>query len=48
VKKKDGLLRLVVDYPGLNKSIIKNSYALPLISNLLECIGGQSILPKMI
>ena len=32
VKKKDGSLRQVVDYRGLNKVTIQNRYALPLIS----------------
>ena len=40
VKKKDGSLRLVVDYRGLNKVTIRNRYALPLISSLLERING--------
>jgi hypothetical protein len=40
VKKKDGSLRLVVDYRGLNKITIRNRYALPLISTLLERLSG--------
>ena len=40
VKKKDGSLRVVVDYCGLNKVTIRNRYALPLISSLLERING--------
>lgn len=35
-KKKDGSLRLCVDYRGLNAITIKNRYALPLISELLD------------
>ena len=31
VKKKDGSLRLVVDYRGLNKITVRNRYALTLI-----------------
>ena len=41
VKKKDGLLPLVVDYRGLNKVTIQNRYALPLISSLLERLSGD-------
>jgi hypothetical protein len=36
VKKKDGSLRMYVDYRGLNKITIKNQYPLPLISGLLD------------
>jgi hypothetical protein len=36
VKKKDGSLRLCVDYHGLNKITKKNRYPLPLISGLLD------------
>jgi hypothetical protein len=35
VKKKDGSLRLVQDYRKLNEMTIKNSYPLPLISELV-------------
>ena len=47
MKKKDGSLRLVVDYRGLNKVTIRNRYALPLISSLLERIGGAKYFTKI-
>ena len=47
MKKKDGSLRLVVDYRGLNKVTIRNRYALPLISSLLERIGGAKHFTKI-
>ena len=47
VKKKDGSLRLVVDYRGLNKVTIRNRYALPLISNLLERLSGAKYFTKL-
>ena len=47
VKKKDGSLRLVVDYRGLNKVTIRNRYALPLISTLLERISGAKYFTKI-
>ena len=40
VKKKDGSLRLVQDYCKLNEVTIKNSYPLPLISDILTCLQG--------
>ena len=36
VKKKDGSLRLVQDYRKLNVVTVKNSYPLPLLSNVLS------------
>ena len=35
VKKKEGSLRLVQDYWKLNEIMIKNSYLLPLVSDVL-------------
>src|SRR5258708_4383724 len=35
IKKKEGSLRLVQDYQKLNKITIKNSYLLPLVSDVL-------------
>ena len=47
VKKKNGSLRLVVDYRGLNKVTIRNRYALPLIPNLLERLSGAKYFTKL-
>ena len=47
VKKKDGSLRLVVDYRGLNKVTIRNRYALPLVSSLLERLSGARYFTKL-
>ena len=47
VKKKDESLRLVVDYRGLNKVTIRNRYALPLISSLLERINVARFFTKI-
>src|SRR5260370_40702552 len=38
VKKKDGSLWLVQDYLKLNEITVKNSYPLPLISDVLSCL----------
>ena len=47
IKKKDGSLRLVMDYQGLNKVTIRNRYALPLISSLLEHLSGAKFFTKL-
>ncbi|KAJ8651447.1 hypothetical protein O0I10_013001 [Lichtheimia ornata] len=43
VKKKDGQLRLVVDYRQLNERTIKDAYPLPQIDNLLDSMGGACV-----
>jgi hypothetical protein len=47
VKKKDGSLRLCVDYRGLNKITKKNRYSLPLISGLLDRLRTEKIFTKL-
>ena len=47
VKKKDDWIRLVVDYRGLNKVTIRNRYALPLISSILERLSGAKFFTKL-
>src|SRR4029077_8455419 len=39
VPKKDGTLRLCVDYRGLNAVTIKNRYPLPLISEIMDRVS---------
>lgn len=46
-KKKDGSHRLCVDYRGLNSITVKNRYALPLISELMDRVRGAKIFTKL-
>ncbi len=46
-KKKDGSLRLCVDYRGLNKVTKKNRYPLPRIDELLDRLSRASIFSKI-
>jgi transposase InsO family protein len=47
VKKKDGSLRLCVDYRALNRITVKNRYPLPLISEALDRLVGAKIYTKL-
>lgn len=47
VPKKDGTLRLCVDYRGLNKVTVKNRLALPLISEILDRVSGARVFSKI-
>ena len=47
VKKKDGTLRLCIDYRQLNKLTVKNKYLLPRIDDLFDQLKGASIFLKI-
>lgn len=47
VKKKDGTLRLCIDYRELNKATIKNRYPMPRIDDLFDQLRGASIFSKI-
>jgi hypothetical protein len=47
VKKKDGTLRLCIDYRQLNKVTIKNKYPLPWINDLFDQVGEAKIFSKL-
>ena len=47
VKKKDGTLRLCIDYRQLNKLTLKNKYPLPRIDDLFDQLKGASIFSKI-
>jgi hypothetical protein len=48
VKKKDGSLRLCVDYRPLNAVTIKNKYPLPRIDVLFDQLAGVKFSPRLI
>ncbi|KAA3486485.1 DNA/RNA polymerases superfamily protein [Gossypium australe] len=47
VKKKDGSLRLCIDYRQLNKVTIKNNYPLPRIDGLFDQLKGATVFSKI-
>ncbi|CAA0821927.1 Uncharacterized mitochondrial protein AtMg00860, partial [Striga hermonthica] len=47
VKKKDGSMRMCIDYRELNALTVKNKYPLPRIEDLFDQLRGASIFSKI-
>ena len=47
VKKKDGTLRLCIDYRKLNRVTVKNKYPLPRIDDLFDQLKGAKYFSKI-
>ena len=47
VKKKDGSLRMCIDYRALNSQTIQNRYALPRIDELFDRLHGAKVFSKI-
>ncbi|GKU88786.1 hypothetical protein SLEP1_g3007 [Rubroshorea leprosula] len=48
VKKKDGSLRLCIDYRRLNQVTVNNKYPLPRIDDLFDQLQGARVFSKMV
>ncbi len=47
VHKKDGTLKMCVDYRALNKAMVKNRYPLPRIDDLFDRLLGTNVFSKI-
>ena len=47
VKKKDGTLRMCIDYRQINKVTVKNKYPLPRIEDLFDQLKGEGVFSKI-
>jgi hypothetical protein len=47
LKKKDGSLRLCIDYRDLNRAIVKNRYPMPQIDDLFDHMKGAAVFSKI-
>ena len=47
VRKKDGTMRLCIDYKMLNKVTIKNQYPLPRIDDLFDQMKSATVFSKI-
>jgi hypothetical protein len=47
VNRKDGSLRLCIDYRDLNHAIVKNRYPMPRINDLFDHMKGVSVFSKI-
>ena len=47
MKKKDGSLRLCIDYRELNRVTVKNKYSLPRTNDLFDQLASSSVFSKI-
>ena len=47
VVKKDGDIRFCVDYRPLNEVTVKDQYPVPIVAEVLDCLGGAMYFSKI-
>ena len=47
LEKKDGTLRMCIDYHSINNNTVVNQYPLPRIDDILDRLGGSMVYSKL-
>ena len=47
LEKKDGTLRMCIDYHSINNNTVVNQYPPPRIDDIIDCLGGSIFYSKL-
>ena len=47
IRKKNGEIRICVDFGNLNQAILKDNYALPTMDHVLQSVAGSEVMSML-